>query len=319
MNTPSSPQALAGDPSLQTHGLGESRVFLGIALIFVAVFFFGCLELSAKLASNYMPPMQAVWARYTIHLVIMAVVLGPILRRRLFETKKAKLQITRSILLAFTTMCQFTGLKYLQMAEITVINFAAPFIVAILAGFMLREVPGPHRWAAIVIGFLGVLIVLRPGVSNLHWASLIVLAGTVSMAFYLVTTKMVARADSAIVSLFYTALVGTIVLSALMPFVWQVPTAPEGWLAMLAVGFFGAVGHFILILANRYAEGSLLAPFMYVQMIWSVLFGFIVFGYLPDRYTWIGAGVVIAGGVYLAWRELLAIRRRSATRSTVQK
>lgn len=283
---------------------------LGVGLILIAVFFFGCLELSAKLASGYMPPVQAVWARYMVHFVIMAVFLGPVLGRRLIRSRRPRLQITRSVLLALTTMCQFTGLKYLQMAELTVITFAAPFIVAALAGVMLGERPGPHRWASIIAGFLGVLIVIRPGLVDLHWAYFVVMLGTVGIALYLLTTRMVSQVDDAVTSLFYTALVGAGVLSCVLPFVWETPTAPEGWLLMLAVGVLGAVGHFIFILGTRYAQGSLLAPFTYVQLVWSVLFGFLVFGNLPDIYTWTGAAVVIASGVYLAWREYLAVRRR---------
>lgn len=295
---------------------GETKPLLGVSLIILAVFFFGCLELSAKLASGYMPPVQAVWARYMVHLVIMVVFLGPVLGRKLIRTERLPLQITRSVLLALTTMCQFTGLKYLQMAELTVINFAAPFIVAALAGVMLGEKPGVHRWASILAGFIGVLIVIRPGIVQVHWAYFVVLSGTVGIALYLLTTRMVSQVDGAITSLFFTALIGAIVMSIALPFVWQTPTEPEGWLLMLAVGLFGAIGHFIFILGTKFAQGSLLAPFMYVQIVWSVLFGFVVFGDLPDIFTWVGAAVVIASGVYLAWREYLAARRRRATART---
>jgi len=295
---------------------GEGKALLGISLVILAVFFFACLELSAKLASAYMPPVQAVWARYMVHLLIMVIFLGPTLGRKLFRTQRLRLQVTRSVLLALTTMCQFTGLKYLQMAELTVINFAAPFMVAALAGVMLGERPGLHRWGAIIVGFLGVLVVIRPGIVDIHWAYFVVLAGTVGIALYLLTTRMVSRVDGAITSLFFTALIGAIVLSMALPFVWQTPSEPEGWLLMLAVGVFGAVGHFIFILGTKYAQGSLLAPFMYVQIVWSVLFGFIVFGDLPDIYTWTGAAVVIASGIYLAWREYLAVRRRRAAART---
>ncbi len=287
----------------------QPNIKLGIGCVILAVFFFACLEMSAKLASDYMPPMQAVWARYTIHTVLMLILLGPFIGRKLIQTKRLKLQVWRSVLLAATTMCQFTGLSYLQLAEVTTINFTAPFMVAALAGFMLGEQPGPHRWAAICVGFFGVLIVMRPGVEEVHWAYFIILLGTVGMAFYLITTRMVAEVDNAWASLFYTAVIGAVMMCFILPFVWQTPDHWMGWLLMLSVGFFGAIGHLILIIGNRYAPGSLLAPFMYAQIVWSVLFGFLVFGDLPDAYTWSGAVVVIVSGLYLGWREMRAARR----------
>jgi len=287
----------------------QQNILLAIGCVIVAVFFFACLEASAKLASDYMPPMQAAWARYTIHAVLMVVFLGPFIGRKLLQTRRLKLQVWRSVLLAATTMCQFTGLSYLQLAEVTTINFTAPFMVAVLAGFMLGERPGPHRWAAIFVGFCGVLIVMRPGVEQVHWAYFLILLGTVGMAFYLVLTRMVAEVDNAWASLFYTALIGAVMMCFVLPFVWQTPDHWMGWLLMLSVGFFGAIGHLVLIIGNRYAPGSLLAPFMYAQIVWSVLFGFLIFADLPDAFTWSGAAVVIVSGLYLGWREMRAARR----------
>ena len=185
-------------------------------------------------------------------------------------------------------------------------------MVAALAGFMLGERPGPHRWGAIVAGFCGVLIVMRPGLGEVHWAYFLILLGTIGMAFYLITTRMVAEVDNAWASLFYTALIGAAILSLILPFVWRTPDHWMGWFLMLCVGFFGAIGHLMLILGNRYAPGSLLAPFMYAQIVWAVLFGFLIFGDLPDAFTWTGAVVVVVSGIYLAWREMRAARRARA-------
>lgn len=290
----------------------QPNTLYGIGCVLLAVFFFGCLEATAKLGTTYMPAMQVAWARYTVHTVLMVLFLGPVIGRRLVKTNRLKLQVSRSVLLAATTACQFTGLSYLQLAEVTTINFTAPFMVAALAGFMLGERPGPHRWAAIFVGFCGVVIAMRPGVGSVHWAYFVVLLGTVGFAFYLITTRMVAEIDDAWASLFYTALIGAVMMSVVLPFVWETPDSWMGWLTMFGVGFFGAVGHLILIIGNRYAPGSLLAPFLYIQIVWSVLFGFLTFGDLPDVFTWSGAAVVILSGLYLGWREMRAARRAKA-------
>ena len=287
----------------------QQNVPLAVGCVVLTVFFFACLEASAKLATGYMPPLQVAWARYTVHAVLMVLFLGPVIGADLVRTKRMKLQVTRSVLLALTTMCQFTGLSYLQLAEVTVINFTAPFMVAVLAILFLGERPGIHRWAAIFMGFCGVLIVMRPGMGEVHWAFFVVLLGTVGMAFYLLITRMVSGADNAWASLFYTAAIGAVMLTCVLPFVWQAPTHWMGWLLMLGVGVFGAIGHLILIIGTRYAQGSLMAPFMYMQIVWSVLFGFVLFGDLPDSFTWAGATVVVLSGIYLAWREMRAARR----------
>lgn len=290
----------------------QNRPILGIALMCLAVLFFGLLEMTAKSASDYMPPAQTVWARFVIHTVVMAVVFGCIYGRRLVATKRPKLQILRSLVLAATTLCQFTGLKYLQLAEVTTINFLAPFLVAILAIPLLGERPGPHRWGAIVVGFAGVLLVIRPGFAEVHWAVFIILIGAFGMALFLALTRMVSAVDPAMTSLFYSALVGAVAMSAIVPWFWVTPTDPMALLHMAGVGAFGATGHLILIFATRYAAGSALAPFMYTQIVWAVLFGYIAFGDLPDGFTWIGAAVVIASGVYLMIREAQAKRREAA-------
>lgn len=286
------------------------KQFQGVLFLLAAVFLFACLELSAKLATATLPPLQVVWSRYIVHAVAMIVFLLPFMGRRLVASRRIGLQTLRSLLLAATTACQFTGLSRLQLAEVTSINFGAPFIVAALSVPLLGERPGIHRWASIIVGFAGVLVIVRPGFGETDWAYYIVLLGAFLFALYVITTRLASAHDSAMVSLFYTALVGAIVLSAIVPFVWVFPPDAMAWGLMLAVGFFGAAGHLLFIHASRLTQSSLLAPFMYVQIVWSVLFGFLVFSDLPDFYTTLGAAIVIASGLYLAWREALAARRR---------
>ncbi len=181
--------------------------------------------------------------------------------------------------------------------------FSTPFLVAILAGPLLGEWIGPRRWAAISIGFLGVILVMRPGLGGIHPAAALTVVGTVLYAIYLITTRVLSRTDSTQTTLFYSNVVGLIGMSLALPFVWTTPKDPIVAILMVAIGGFGALGHYLLIAAHRLAPAPILAPFIYSQLVWMVALGYLVFGDLPNRWTLIGASIVIASGLYLLFRE----------------
>ncbi len=287
----------------------SSNKFFGVVLLLLAVLLFGFLEMTAKFATGLMPPVQVAWARFTVHALVMLVVFTPLMGASLFKTNVLKLQGIRALFMATTTLCQFVGLSHLQMAEVTTINFLAPFIVSLMAIPLLGERPGIHRWTAIIAGFIGVLVIIRPGIGTPHWAYFVILCGAVTMAFYILGTRMVADRDNPLVSLFYSSLLGALCLSLGLPFFWETPGSWIAWGCLLTVGFFGATGHYLLIIALKHVEGSLAAPYLYTQILWSVVFGYLAFGDFPDQYTWIGAGIVVSSGLYLAWREALRARR----------
>ena len=173
--------------------LRQHRPVLGMLLMCAAVGLLILLELSAKAAATRgVPVLEVVWVRYSVHLLLFAAVFGPRMGRGLVRTRRLGIQILRSALLLWMTIASFLSLKYLQMAEVTVIGFAAPFLVALLSMPLLGERVGPHRWAAIIVGFIGVLIVIRPGSAGMHWAMLVIFAGVVGYAFYLILTRKIA-------------------------------------------------------------------------------------------------------------------------------
>src|SRR4029079_618560 len=195
------------------------------------------------------------------------------------------------------------GCRYLQLEEALAILFSTPFLVAILAGPILGEWVGWRRWTAILVGFAGVLVVARPGMGGLQWAALLSLGSAFCYAGYSITTRMLSTIDSSETTLFYANLFGFAVMVPVLPFVWTWPPSWIDWVLMVAVGAFAAGGHFLLILAHRRAPASVLSPFIYTQIVWASMFGYLVFANVPNRWTVAGAGIVIASGLYLLYRE----------------
>lgn len=288
--------------------------FVGILLICIAVIFLIVLEMCAKTAAtNDIPVMQVSWIRFVGHLFFFAFIFGPKMKFELIRTDYVGVQILRGFLLLTMTLASFLSLKYLQMIEVTVIGFLIPLVVAALSVPMLGEKVGKHRWAAIVLGFVGILFVVRPTDVTTHWSMFVLMAAIFGYGFYLILTrKLAAKNENPVRSVFYTALIGGIVLTIPMPFIWVDPVSIELWAYLLAAGFFGGMGHFLLIKAHSFAGPSLLAPFLYTQIIWSSLAGYIQFGDVPDHWTMVGGAIVISSGLYLMARE--AVKKREAVK-----
>ena len=281
---------------------GRSRL-IAIGLMCGAVLCFSLLDVSAKWLTQSVDPLQIVFARYAVSMVLVLLLLNPVSHPGVLRTKRPWTQALRSLLLLGSTALNFFALKYLQLAETVSIMFATPLVVALVSGPLLGEWPGPRRLAAIGVGFLGVLVITRPGLGAMHPAALLVLMSCLCYAFYSLATRVLAAFDPPETTMVYSGVAGTLALAPLMPLVWITPSAPESWLLMLATGAFGGFGHWLLILAHRLAPATVLAPFIYSQIVWMIALGFLVFGQLPDRWTFAGAAIVIASGLYLLYRE----------------
>jgi drug/metabolite transporter (DMT)-like permease len=275
----------------------------GIALMCGAVGCFSFLDADAKYLGRHMDVLEVVWARYTFAFIFALAWSNPIRRPGMLSSARPVLQIARSALLLGSTWLNFFAIKYLQLDQALTIIFATPFLVAALAGPVLGEWVGPRRWAAIGVGFLGVLVVTRPGFSAIHPAALLTACGTLCYALYSLATRILARTDSNETTLFYSNLVGVVVMTPIVGFVWTTPDSVLIALLMLVAGALASLGHFLLIAAHRLAPASLLSPFIYSQLAWTVALGFFVFGDVPNRWTMAGAGIVIASGLYLLHRE----------------
>ncbi len=275
----------------------------GIALMCGAVAGFACIDSAAKYLNHHMDVLQVVWARYTFAFLFSVFISNPFTRPALMRTSRPWLQIGRSTLVLVSTILNVIALLYLQLDQTVSIMFATPFLVAALAGPMLGEWIGPRRWAAISVGFLGVIVVMRPGAGGIHPAAILTVIGTCMYAIYIISTRVLARTDSTETTLFYSNVVGFVAMTFALPFVWTTPTDPVVMVMMVAVGGFGALGHFLLIAAHRLAPAAILSPFIYSQLVWMILLGYLVFGDLPNAWTLAGAAIVIASGLYLLYRE----------------
>lgn len=276
---------------------------VAIVLMCGALLCFTGIDTSAKWLGERVDTLQVVFARYLGSILLIALFVNGFTSPGVTRTARPGLQVLRSALLLGATLLNFIALRWLQLAETMAIMFSTPFLVALLAGPFLGERIGPRRLAAIAVGFVGVLVVVRPGLAGFHPAALLSLGAAACTALYGVTTRMLAGRDSSRTTLVYSGLVGLAVTAPIAPFVWEAPPSATAWLLLGAIGAFGAAGHWLLILAHERAPAAVLAPFFYTQIVWMIALGWLVFGDLPDGSTIAGAAVVVASGLYLFSRE----------------
>ena len=276
---------------------------IGIGLMCAALFCFSCLDATAKWVNQSVDPMVTVWARYMSAALLTLMVINPRTQPGALRTRRLPLQLLRSFLLLASTFCNFLALKYLQLVETQSIIFATPLLVALLAAPLLGERIGWQRLTAIGVGFIGILVITRPGLGTMHPAALLSLAGSVAYAFYNIVTRMLASSDSIATTTLYSSVAGIVLLTPVLPWIWSTPSSPLVWFLLATTGFYGGFGHWLLVLAHARAPAAILAPFIYSQIIWMLALGYILFGDWPDPWTFAGAGIVIASGLYLLYRE----------------
>lgn len=295
--------AYAIDGPMTDSDLARRQRLMGIALMCCAGLSLTGIDVTAKFLNHHMDSLEVVWARYTSAFLLALTVSNPLTRPGLIVTKRPLLQLTRSLLMVGGTLLNVVALRYLQIDQTYSINFTTPMLVAAFAGPLLGEWIGWRRWVAIIVGFAGVLLVIRPGFGGIQSAALFSVGAATCYAFYGITTRRLSHSDSNETQLFYGNLVGAAVTSAVVWLVWTTPHSLLIMALMLATGAFGSLGHFLLIAAYRLAPASLITPFMYMQLIWGITFGYLVFDQLPNHWTIAGAGIVIASGLYIFSRE----------------
>jgi len=271
----------------------------GILMMLAGTMTFALLDtLSKYLVKSYPAPM-VVWARYAVPLLLMALVFGPRLGRRLMHSHDHQRQIARGLLLTGATLAMVFALRVMPLAEAQAISFVHPLLLTLLAVQLLGERVRGVGWFAVCLGFTGMLIIVRPGGSVFTPAALLPLANALCYALYQLVTRQVAHRDGTLPSLFYVLLVGSLVMTAALPFSWQTPDL-WGIAGLLGAGLLAGGGHFLIIKAFQAAPASVCAPFAYGQLVWVTLFGALVFSELPDGLTLIGMLVVVAGGLLVA-------------------
>ena len=280
----------------------------GVMLIMLAVFLFSSMDTLAKLALKSYPLQPLIWARYAVHLVFMLILFAPRMGLQLIKTKRVGLQTLRGLLLVGSTGFFYLSLQYLPLAEAAAISFVAPVIVTALSGPMLGERVTARHWLAVILGFAGVLVIIRPNGGLLTFAVVFPLSTAILFALYQIVTRKLAGRENPFTSLFYTALVGAVITSAILPFAWVPPTPTQAGL-MIAIGCLGGFGHFLLIRAVELASPIALAPFVYTQLLWSTVLAFLVFHELPDAVSLLGMLVIVAAGLMAVdWKSM---RRRT--------
>jgi drug/metabolite transporter (DMT)-like permease len=263
----------------------------------------------AKVLTADYPVAQVVWARYLVFLgVITLLMLRQAESRRLFRTRRPGVQILRGICMAVGAYTFVFALSYISVVDTLAILFLSPLMMVMLSIPLLGEKVGLHRWGAVIVGFLGVLIVMRPGLGVMHWAGSMALIAAATSAFQQILGRKLGSTDHPMTSVFYTALVGFVIASAVVPFDWR-PPAGNFWPLIGVLGLIGAVAHFGVLKALQMAPASLLSPFNYGQIFSGAFTGYLVFGHLPDLWSSVGIVVIVASGLYVYWRERLLTRR----------
>jgi drug/metabolite transporter (DMT)-like permease len=290
-------------PSLSDESQKYRSRSMGIALMCATLICFSGTDALAKWVNQSMDPMVTVWARYVSGAFLTVLVINPRTKPGVLRSKKLPLQLLRSCLLFSTTICNFIALKYLQLVETTSITFSTPLIVALLAGPFLGEWVGMRRLIAIGVGFIGILVITRPGMGTMHPVVLLCIASAFCYAFYVILTRMLASTDSTATTTIYSSVAGVVLMTPVMPFFWTTPPTLSTWIGLLSVGAIASFGHWLLVMAHARAPAAILAPFIYTQIVWMLALGYIIFGDWPDLWTFVGAGIVIASGLYLLSRE----------------
>lgn len=276
----------------------------GILLFCLITFIFSMMDIIAKHLTQTYPPAQVVWARYASQFFWSMLILSPKLRSYL-RTRHLGLQLVRSACLFGATFCFFTSLRYLQFAETTAIFETAPLMITILSVLILKEQVGRRRWIGVAIGFIGALVIIRPGTDVFTPVALLPILSATFFAGYTISTRFLGQDEPHATSFIYTTLIGTVAGTAILPFFWQTPTLTDAMI-MGTFGMIGAAGHFLLIIALSFTRASTLAPFGYLALVWNTLWGFLIFAEVPDTYTWIGAATIVGAGLYVWHRERIA-------------
>ena len=274
----------------------------GIPWIILATFLFVTMDAMVKaLLHDGYQLVQVVWGRYFFHFLLLLILFLPKLRI-VYLSKNFGLQLLRSILLLMTTSLFFSGLQFVPLAEASAIMLISPLIVTALAMPILKEPVGSRRWIGVGIGFIGALIIIRPGSALISIGILFPAAAAISFAIYQISTRLLSQADPITTTLFYTALVGTLFTSAVAPFYWTPPTS-GAWSLMIMTGLCGGLGHFSLIKAFTLSPASVISPYGYLNLIWALLFGFLLFSEIPNIWSIVGGVIITSSGLYVYHRE----------------
>jgi len=278
------------------------RPFKGIALVLLSTVFLSCSDVTAKYLSSSLPSIEITWIRFLIFALIMVPAMLPRSPLYAMRTERLGFQLMRGAALLGSSLFFITGLRFLPIAEASATGFVSPLFVTALSIIFLSEKVGLRRWIATALGLVGVAIILRPGSSAFHVAAFFPLVSALCWAGTLILTRMMSGREAVITTMTYSALTGLAILTAMVPFVWVAPSWHD-ILFGLVIGVASTAGQWIVVMAYRYGDASVLAPFSYTQLLWASIAGFLIFGEVPDVWTITGAAFIVTSGLYIAHRE----------------
>jgi len=256
----------------------------------------------AKFLSSDLSVLQIAWARYFFAVAFVFSIMFFFFRKNLVWTDKPKLQLIRGLILLTANLLFFYSISIISLAKALTLAFIAPLVVTAFSPIFLGEKVGLRRWSAVIIGFIGSMVVIRPGFVEINLASLAALGTGVTYGFYLIITRKLSSSDNPLLTLLLTGVVGAIIISFVMPFVWIKPTFNQ-WSMMAAIGIFACIGHLFIILSLKYADASKLAPFSYFEIVTNIIIGYYIFSDFPDKWTFLGLFIIIFSGIYISRRE----------------
>lgn len=280
----------------------------GILLMALGMALFSTVDAGAKLLTETLHPIQIVWTRQ-LGLLVGVFALLAVRGTSVLRTRHPKLQIARGLLAGTSATLFVVAVSYVPLADAVAVGFVAPFIVTLLGALILREPVGLRRWTAVTIGFIGTLIVIRPGMGVIHPAVFLVILGAGLFALRQILSRVLSGSDPTETTVAYTALASCGLLTLPLPFVWQTPETAREYALLVGIASIAAVAEVLVIRALELAQAVVVAPLQYTLLIWGTLYGWLFFGQLPDFWTWVGALVIVVTGLYTLNRERQALRR----------
>jgi len=274
----------------------------GALFMLAGMFVFSAVDAQAKYLTHYLPSLQIVWARQ-IGLVVGVIILIIWHGRSVLRTRFAMLQIGRGAAAALSATFFILGLNFVALADAVSVTFVAPLVVTIMAALLLGERVGVHRWTATIIGLLGTLVVIRPGMASFHPGLLLPLVAAILFAIRQVISRHIGMRDRTETTLAYTALTAFLMMSIVQPFIWQPINSPKLIAILASMSLMAALGEFLVIKALEIGQAVFVSPLHYTIIIWASLYGYLLFGQFPDLWTWIGSFVIMASGLYVFHRE----------------
>jgi drug/metabolite transporter (DMT)-like permease len=291
--------------------------FAAIALVIASAACFAILDTTVQYLSAFVPLLMALWLRYTFQATVAAAWLLPTRGLRMLHTKHPKFQMMRGLLLMISTALAFASLKVMPVSEFTAIVMITPLVITLISAAFFKESVSPLRWLLIVGGFVGTIMIIRPNHHGFHAALLLPLGCVASnTAFQLLTSKMM-RTEDPLTTQFYTGVVGMLIASVILPFVFVWLDSPKLWGLLLLMGVASSAGHFMLIKAYQKAATATLMPYLYAQIAFALMGGWLVFRYVPDGWSLFGIALIGACGALSAWLTMYERKSISATHSAV--